>query len=43
VLGGVTPMLSVYTIRLTHDDLSQAVLLMVSAVISPAEPGNADR
>jgi MHS family proline/betaine transporter-like MFS transporter len=34
VLGGATPMLAVYTIRRTHDDLSPSVLLMAAAVVS---------
>ncbi len=36
VLGGATPMLAVYTIKRTHDDLSPSVLLMVAAVVSIA-------
>jgi hypothetical protein len=36
VFGGATPMLAVYTIKRTHDDLSPSVLLMAAAVVSIA-------
>jgi len=34
VLGGLTPMVAVYTIHRSHDDLSPAFLLMAAGAIS---------
>jgi len=34
ILGGLTPMVAVYTINRSHDDLSPAFLLMASAAVS---------
>jgi MHS family proline/betaine transporter-like MFS transporter len=34
ILGGLTPMVAVYTINRSHDDLSPAFLLMVAAAVS---------
>ena len=34
ILGGLTPMVAVYTINRSHDDLSPAFLLMAAAAVS---------
>ena len=34
ILGGLTPMVAVYTINRSHDDLSLAFLLMAAAAVS---------
>ena len=34
ILGGLTPMVAVYTIKRSHDDLSPAFLLMAAAAVS---------
>jgi len=35
-LGGLTPMVAIYTINRSHDDLSPAFLLMAAAAVSSA-------
>jgi MHS family proline/betaine transporter-like MFS transporter len=34
ILGGLTPMVAIYTVKRSHDDLSPAFLLMAAAAIS---------
>jgi MHS family proline/betaine transporter-like MFS transporter len=36
ILGGLTPMVAIYTINRSHDDLSPAFLLMAAAAVSLA-------